>query len=380
MLSEENFVVNPLPTLVFSRGSSSQLSNHIQSLGLNAALIVTDKNLAESGVLDPVLDALKASNLRVEVFDGVEPNPTDKNVEAGAEKLRELGDACVIPIGGGSSMDCGKSVALLAANGGSVADLQGGTPVAAKAPVIAVPTTAGTGSETNSACVITNTELGRKTYVIHPSITPAFAVLDPDLTVGLPTYPTATCGYDVLTHAIEAFVALGANNYSDKIALEAIAKVAVYLRKVVQDGTDIEARSQMLLASAQAAQAFNVAGLGSVHGTGHAISARLNAAHGQTLATMLPHVMEYNMPEREDKYAEVARVLAPQGPATGAAAIDAVLAIRSDIGIDRSISDLGGTDDLLAVLVEDAAADPVNFTNPRPVDPTALEALYRAAW
>lgn len=380
MLSEENFVVNPLPTLVFSRGSSSQLSNHIQSLGLNAALIVTDKNLAESGVLDPVLDALKASNLRVEVFDGVEPNPTDKNVEAGAEKLRELGDACVIPIGGGSSMDCGKSVALLAANGGSVADLQGGTPVAAKAPVIAVPTTAGTGSETNSACVITNTELGRKTYVIHPSITPAFAVLDPDLTVGLPTYPTATCGYDVLTHAIEAFVALGANNYSDKIALEAIAKVAVYLRKVVQDGTDIEARSQMLLASAQAAQAFNVAGLGSVHGTGHAISARLNAAHGQTLATMLPHVMEYNMPEREDKYAEVARVLAPQGPATGAAAIDAVLAIRSDIGIDRSISDLGGTDDLLAVLVEDATADPVNFTNPRPVDPTALEALYRAAW
>jgi len=380
VLSEENFVVNPLPTLVFSRGASSQLSNHIQSLGLNAALIVTDKNLAESGVLDPVLDALKASNLRVEIFDGVEPNPTDKNVEAGAEKLRELGDACVIPIGGGSSMDCGKSVALLAANGGSVADLQGGTPVAAKAPVIAVPTTAGTGSETNSACVITNTELGRKTYVIHPSITPAFAVLDPDLTVGLPTYPTATCGYDVLTHAIEAFVALGANNYSDKIALEAIAKVAVYLRKVVQDGTDIEARSQMLLASAQAAQAFNVAGLGSVHGTGHAISARLNAAHGQTLATMLPHVMEYNMPEREDKYAEVARVLAPQGPATAAAAIDAVLAIRSDIGIDRSISDLGGTDELLAVLVEDAAADPVNFTNPRPVDPSALEALYRAAW
>ncbi len=380
MLSEENFVVNPLPTLVFSRGASNQLSNHIQSLGLNAALIVTDKNLAESGVLDPVLDALKASNLRVEVFDGVEPNPTDKNVEAGAEKLRELGEACVIPIGGGSSMDCGKSVAILAANGGSVEDLQGGTPVDAKAPVIAVPTTAGTGSETNSACVITNTKLGRKTYVIHPSITPKFAVLDPDLTVGLPKYPTATCGYDVLTHAIEAFVSVGANNYSDKIALEAIAKVAGNLRKVVEDGTDIEARSQMLLASAQAAQAFNVAGLGSVHGTGHAISARLNAAHGQTLATMLPHVMEYNMSVREEKYAEVARVLAPSGPATGAGAIDAVIQIRSDIGIDRSISDLGGDDDLLAVLVEDAAADPVNFTNPRPVDPEALEALYRAAW
>ena len=380
MLSEENFVVRPLPTLVFNRGASHQLSNHIQSLGLNAALIVTDKNLADSGVLDPVLDALKASNLRVEVFDGVEPNPTDKNVEAGAEMLRELGDACVIPIGGGSSMDCGKSVALLAANGGTVEELQAGMPVDATAPVIAVPTTAGTGSETNSACVITNTRLGRKTYVMHPSITPAFAVLDPDLTVGLPTYPTATCGYDVLTHAIEAFVSAGANAYSDAIALEAIGKVADHLRDVVQDGTNIEARSQMLLASAMAAMAFNVAGLGAVHGTGHAISARLNAAHGQTLATMLPHVMAFNMPAREEKYAQVAKILAPSGPATGAGAIDAVIAIRSDIGIDRSISDLGGKDDLLAVLVEDAVADPVNFSNPRPVDPESLEAMYRAAW
>ena len=380
MLSEENFVVRPLPTIVFNRGASAELSNHIQALGKTAALIVTDKNLAASGVLDPVVDALKAANLNIEVFDGVEPNPTDKNVEAGAERLKALGDACVIPIGGGSSMDCGKSVALLAANGGTVEELQTSEPKNATAPVIAVPTTAGTGSETNSACVITNTELGRKTYVIHPSITPAFAVLDPDLTVGLPAYPTATCGYDVLTHAIEAFVSVGASNYSDTIALEAISKVANHLRNVVKDGSDVEARSQMILASAQAAIAFNVSGLGTVHGTGHAISARLNAAHGQTLATMLPHVMEYNMAVREDKYAEVARILAPSGPATGAAAIDAVIQIRSDIGIDKSISDLGGDDDLLPVLVEDALADPVNLTNPRPVDADAFEAMYKAAW
>lgn len=380
MLSNEEFVVNPLPTIVFSRGASQQLSNHIQALGKSSALIVTDANLAKSGALDGVLDALRAANLRIEVFDGVEPNPTDQNVEAGAEKLRELGDACVIPIGGGSSMDCGKSVALLAANGGTVEELQSSNPANATVPVIAVPTTAGTGSETNSACVITNTRLGRKTYVMHPSITPAFAVLDPELTIGLPTYPTATCGYDVLTHAVEAFVSVRSSAYSDAIALEAIGKVANHLRNAVQDGSDIEARSQMLLGSAMAAQAFNVSGLGSVHGTGHAISARLNAAHGQTLATMLPHVMEYNMPEREEKYAQVARILAPNGPATGTGAIDAAIQLRSDIGIDKSISDLGGTDDLLPVLVEDATADPVNFTNPRPVDPAALEKMYSAAW
>ena len=380
MLSDESFVVRPSPTIVFNRGASLQISNQIQSLGFKAALIVTDKGLAASGILEPIIDAMKTAGLNVAVFDGVEPNPMDRNVEAGAEKLRELGDACVVPIGGGSSMDCGKAIALLAANSETVEQLQASTPSKAKSPVIAVPTTAGTGSETNGACVITNTRLGRKTYVVHPSIQPTFAILDPDLTVGLPTYPTATCGFDVLTHAIEAYVSARCSAYSDAIALEAISKVAENLRKVVQDGSDIEARSQMLLGSAMAAMAFNVAGLGSVHGTGHAISARLKAAHGQTLATMLPHVMEYNMPVRAEKYAQVARLLAPTGPATGTAAIDAVLRLRSDIGIERSISELGGEDEMFSVLLEDASADPVNFSNPRPVDPVALEALYRAAW
>ncbi|MEO1016026.1 MAG: iron-containing alcohol dehydrogenase [Pseudomonadota bacterium] len=380
MLSSQNFTVPPLPTLIFGQGASLKLSDHTQALGLHAALIVTDKNLHASGVLAPVIDALRTANIHVDVFDGVEPNPTDKNVEAGAAMLGKLENACVIPIGGGSSMDCGKAVALLAANGGAVEAMQATTPAPAKAPVIAVPTTAGTGSETNGACVITNSGLGRKTYVIHPSITPAFAVLDPDLTIGLPTYPTATCGFDVLTHATEAFVSVGANAYSDAIALEAIGKVANNLRNVIQDGGDVEARAQMLLGSAMAAMAFNVAGLGSVHGTGHALSARLNAAHGQTLATMLPHVMEYNMPERSEKYAEVARLLDPSSAPSGTVAIDAVLKLRSDIGIDRSIRDLGGEDDLLPTLVEDATADLINAFNPRPVDPAALESLYRAAW
>ena len=380
MLANESFIARPLPTLIFSRGSSLSLSNHIQSLGRSAALIVTDKQLASCGVLDGVLDALNAAGLEFALFDGVEPNPTDKNVEAGAAMLRELGDACIVAIGGGSSMDCGKSIALLTANGGTVEAMQAGTPTPATAPVIAIPTTAGTGSETNNACVITNTGVGRKTYVMHPSITPAFAILDPDLTLGLPSYPTATCGFDVLTHAIEAFVSSGSSAYSDSLALDAIGKVATHLRNAVEDGADIEARSQMLLGSAMAAMAFNIAGLGSVHGTGHAISARLNAAHGQTLATMLPHVMDFNMPERSEKYGEAARLLAPSKRADGTSAIDAVLELRSDIGIERSIRDLGAEDDLISVLVDDALADPVNFSNPVPVDRPAFESLYRAAW
>jgi alcohol dehydrogenase len=215
---------------------------------------------------------------------------------------------------------------------------------------------------------------------MHSSIVPAVSVLDPDLTLKLPPYPTATCGFDVFTHAIEAFVSPRGNPYSDAVALDAIRIVARHLRTAVADGDDLEARSQMLLASAMAAIAFNVAGLGSAHGTGHALSARLHAAHGQTLATMLPHVMGFNAQVCAEKYAAVASILEPGSSGSPAAAIDAVQRLRADIGIERSIRELGAGDDLLPVLVADAMADPVNRGNPRPVDAAALEALYRAAW
>ena len=380
MLSGQSFVIRPLPTLVFGNDSSLQLAGHVKSLGLTAVLFVTDQSLRRTGLAEPVIDALRKAGIGVEVFDGVEPNPTDRNVEAGAEQLRRLGSAGVIAFGGGSSMDCGKAIALLARNAETIPALQANAPAHPGAPVIAVPTTAGTGSETNSACVITDSQMGRKTYVMHPSITPVVAVLDPKLTLGLPAYPTATCAFDVLTHAVEALVALRATPYSDTVALEAIRLVASYARSVVRDGSDLEARSNMLLASSMAAIAFNVAGLGSAHGTGHALSARLSAAHGQTLATMLPHVMTFNLPVAGDKYRTVAECLAPELSPTPEGAVAAVLALRDDLGLSRSIRDLGGSEGLLRTLIEDAVADPVNRSNPRPVDADSLEALYKAAW
>ncbi len=380
MLSGQSFVIRPLPTLVFGNDSSLQLAGHVKSLGLTAVLFVTDQSLRRTGLAEPVIDALRKAGIGVEVFDGVEPNPTDRNVESGAEQLRRLGSAGVIAFGGGSSMDCGKAIALLARNAETIPALQANAPAHPGAPVIAVPTTAGTGSETNSACVITDSQMGRKTYVMHPSITPVVAVLDPKLTLGLPAYPTATCAFDVLTHAVEALVALRATPYSDTVALEAIRLVASYARSVVRDGSDLEARSNMLLASSMAAIAFNVAGLGSAHGTGHALSARLSAAHGQTLATMLPHVMTFNLPVAGDKYRTVAECLAPELSPTPEGAVAAVLALRDDLGLSRSIRDLGGPEGLLRTLIEDAVADPVNRSNPRPVDADSLEALYKAAW
>jgi alcohol dehydrogenase len=385
MLANQTFQIRPLPTLVFGVDSSLDLATHVKALGRSSALIVTDKGLMASGAATALLEKLAADGVQVEVFDGVAANPTDENVEAGALRLRALGDAVVIALGGGSSMDCGKAIALLATNGDKVTDLQTRGRKEPGVPVIAVATTAGTGSETNSACVITNTALGRKTYVMHPSIVPVVSVLDPKLTLGLPKYPTATCGFDVLTHAIEAFTSARTTPYSDAVALGAIELVAKYVRTAVENGSDLEARSQMLMASCMAAIAFNVSGLGAAHGTGHALSARLNAAHGQTLATMLPHVMAYNLEVCAAKYAQVAEAMGVAKPGASVeeqarAAIEAVVALREDIGITRSIRDLGGTDELLPLLVGDAMADGVNLSNAKPVDAQAIEALYRAAW
>ncbi|MFP5448011.1 MAG: iron-containing alcohol dehydrogenase family protein [Alphaproteobacteria bacterium] len=385
MLANQTFQIRPLPTLVFGVDSSLDLATHVKALGRSSALIVTDKGLMASGAATALLEKLAADGVQVEVFDGVAANPTDENVEAGALRLRALGDAVVVALGGGSSMDCGKAIALLATNGDKVTDLQTRGRKEPGVPVIAVATTAGTGSETNSACVITNTALGRKTYVMHPSIVPVVSVLDPKLTLGLPKYPTATCGFDVLTHAIEAFTSARTTPYSDAVALGAIELVAKYVRTAVENGSDLEARSQMLMASCMAAIAFNVSGLGAAHGTGHALSARLNAAHGQTLATMLPHVMAYNLEVCAAKYAQVAEAMGVAKPGASVeeqarAAIEAVVALREDIGITRSIRDLGGTDELLPLLVGDAMADGVNLSNAKPVDAQAIEALYRAAW
>ena len=385
MLANQTFQIRPLPTLVFGVDSSLDLATHVKALGRSSALIVTDKGLMASGAATALLEKLAADGVQVEVFDGVAANPTDENVEAGALRLRALGDAVVVALGGGSSMDCGKAIALLATNGDKVTDLQTRGRKEPGVPVIAVATTAGTGSETNSACVITNTALGRKTYVMHPSIVPVVSVLDPKLTLGLPKYPTATCGFDVLTHAIEAFTSARTTPYSDAVALGAIELVATYVRTAVENGSDLEARSQMLMASCMAAIAFNVSGLGAAHGTGHALSARLNAAHGQTLATMLPHVMAYNLEVCAAKYAQVAEAMGVAKPGASVeeqarAAIEAVVALREDIGITRSIRDLGGTDELLPLLVGDAMADGVNLSNAKPVDAQAIEALYRAAW
>ena len=385
MLSEETIRIQPLPRIVMAPGASEGLAKHIGAAGGRNTLIVTDKGLVEAGIIETVSSQLESDGLGVEVFDGVQANPTDQNVAAGAEALKAMSDVVVLAVGGGSSMDCAKAIALMAPNGGAVADFgYGCKPGKPGVPVVAVPTTAGTGSETNLVAVITDVKAGRKIYVAHPSVQPKAAVLDPNLTLGLPPYPTATCGFDVLTHAVEAYTSRAANPYADGVAVEAIRMTWENLPLVYKDGSNLEGRAQMLLASAMAAIAFNVVGLGAAHSTGHPISARFGAAHGQTLATMLPHVMAFNLKARAAKYAKVAEIIGVADPGlseeeNARAAIAAIEKLAEDLGLKKSLGDLGAGQSDIAQLVEDALGDLTMRSNPRKAEAEDLTAMYEAA-
>lgn len=385
MLSDSTIKIQPLPRIVFGAGSSGEIAKHAAETKKSRALLVTDAGLVKAGIAGDIANRMKDGGFEVAIFDGVEPNPTDKNVAAGVAKLRALGDAVVVALGGGSSMDCAKAIALLVNNAGHPRDFgYGCKPEKPGAPVVAIPTTAGTGSETNLVGVITDTEHNRKIYVAHPSVQPRVAVLDPKLTVGLPPYPTATCGFDVLTHAIEAYTSRVANPYTDGIAIQAVRMAWTHLPRAFSDGSDLEARSQMLLASAMAAVAFNVVGLGAAHGTGHPIGARFHAAHGQTLATMLPHVMRFNLDARAAKYAAIGAAIGVAKPGVSdadnaKACIAAVEGVIAQLGLRKKLGDLGASKGDIAQLVEDALQDLTMRTNPRKVTADDARALFEAA-
>jgi alcohol dehydrogenase len=347
-------------------------------------LIVTDAGITRSGIAARIQELLARDGVEAALFDGVLANPTALQVQEGADRLRELDGALVVALGGGSSLDAAKAIALVGANRGAVTDFTFGCkPEHRGRTVVAVPTTAGTGSETNMFGVVTEPKLGRKILIAHPSVMPQAIFLDPELGVGAPREVTATCGMDVLTHAIEAFTSNRNNPYADALALRAIAMTGGYLPRAFDDGSDLEARSQMLLASHFAGLAFSSSGLGICHAMGHPLSARLGAAHGQTLATLLPHVMRFNLDVCEARYAEVAEALGSatsgQSPRERAlAAISAVETLRAKVGCDRSGSELGVREDMIPTLIEDAFADVLMLTTPRSPQAADVDALYRA--
>ena len=352
----------------FGAGIVAELPSVLGGLGAGAAFVVTDPGVVRSGVAGRVANLLKAAGFAVQVHDAVEPNPGSAVIDLGSAALRHFAadrsDVVVVALGGGSTMDSSKVIALHARNAGDVLSL--GYHDESLAPgfrVVAIPTTAGTGAETNTYGVITDEAAGRKRYVGHESVLPVVAILDPELTLGLPPEPTAATGVDAMTHSLESLLSKNPNPLAEAIALGTIRTVGEWLPRAVDDGSDVEARGRMLLAAHYAGVGQQTGtGVGAVHAIGHAIGTRGRLAHGTALATVMPEVFETYRGVRDRELGLVAVALGAAGPrddqgGAARAGIQAVRALLERVGQRRTLSALGLAPDTHDTIAQDAVDD-----------------------
>jgi len=372
-------VIGNMPAAYFGTGMVARLAELVLAAGGRSALVVTDAALAATPVIATVTDVLAAAGLGCAVFSGVHPNPTTADVAAGAAAAAGLlgTEPVLVAVGGGSPIDAAKGIALAAVNPQRGRDLDYRSDFAVSAlPLLAVPTTAGTGAETNAFGVVTDETLRRKFYVGHASTMPAAAILDPELTVGLPPAPTAATGMDALTHALESYLSVRANPWSAGIALQVVRMIAEYLPRAHADGSDLEARAQMLLAAHMAGLAMATTGLGACHAIGHALGGRYDIAHGVALTMVLPPVLSFVLPVSRDRLAELAFALgtgdtAADAAGNASAAISAVVSLAESVGMGQRLSDFGISADDFEQLARAALDDEV-LAN-APVQPTAAD-------
>jgi alcohol dehydrogenase len=371
LLKDTELVLDPKPAAHFGLGSVSKVGELAKEQGAKKALIVTDPFLASSDITAKVMASLEAAGISVAVFGGVTPNPTTACVDEGSDVATEAKADILIALGGGSSMDTAKGVSLGATNPERGIGLDYTTNFAQPGvPIIAIPTTAGTGSEVNAFGVITDEATRRRFYVGHSSALAKAAILDPELTVGLPPKATAATGMDALVHATESYLSIRPNPYSDAIALGVIKMVSENIETAVENGTDLEARSQMLLASHIAGVGFSHTGLGLVHGIGHALGGGFNIPHGNALCIVLEQVLRYNLPVRLERIAQVAFALGVgktenNDSANAEAAITRISQLVEAVGLKANLSDYQITEADLDSLAETILADAVTLNNPQ---------------
>ncbi len=403
-LASAQLAISPTPTAHFGAGSVGKLGAILSGIAAPSdpptAVIVTDAGLAATPVIASVRAAAEEAGLSVTVFSGVHANPSTDDVAAGAAVVAGVGpeargkhgasegagsgQVTLIAVGGGSSIDAAKGIAIAAVNPERGRDLDYRREFATRGlPIVAIPTTAGTGAETNAFGVVTDPDTKTKFYVGHASTMPAVAVLDPVLTVGLPPASTAATGVDALTHAIESYLSVRANPWADGIALQVIRMISAYLPASCADGTDLEARSQLLLAAHMAGIGMATTGLGLVHAIGHAIGGRYDLPHGVTLAMVLPQVLRFSEPVRRDRLATIAFALdagdrGKDSAWNAAAAIDAVDALRIAVGLDVSPADYGITEADFEQIAADALTDEVINNAPRQPSAAQIAAILAA--
>ena len=366
-------------------GAAKEAGIHAKQLG-KKALLVTDANLVKIGLLEEVKASLDAAGVPYSIYDKVMREPVVEYVEEGLRAFRDAGADIVVSVGGGSPIDTGKAIASLSRNPGEISDYVGTSKITKpSAPLIAIPTTAGTGSEVTPFTIITNTQTNVKMLISSPHLLPTVALVDPIMTLKMPQGITAATGLDALTHAIEAYVSIKAQPLTDTFALQAIRLISSNLRRAWSYPDDLEARSSVLMGALQAGLAFANSSVALVHGMARPIGAYFHVAHGISNAVLLPAVIEYSVTGNPKRYADIAGAMGEQirGLSTDDAAqrtIDAVKRLNADLQIP-SLSGLGINvakfESLVSKMALDAIASGSPGNNPRKATPEEIVTLYR---
>ncbi|TCU34855.1 iron-containing alcohol dehydrogenase [Rhizobium azibense] len=383
------FIFTTTPQIVFRPGAAAGIGDIVKKKLGERVLVVTDAGLRRLGLCDPALASLAASGIEVTVFDSVEADPSLATVMAASDMARPAGVTGIIGFGGGSSLDVAKVVALLCGSGEDIDEAWGvGNAKGPRLPLVLVPTTAGTGSEVTSVSIIT---VGgdEKRGVSSPIILPDIAILDADLTIGLPAHITAATGIDAMVHAIESYASKSANNnpLSKMLARQALQLLGANIEKAVSDGQDRAARGAMLLGSMLAGQAFANSPVAAVHALAYPIGGTFHIPHGLSNALVLPHVLRFNAPDAASVYAEIAADAFPdlvserEDEGRCAAFIERLAGLSEKLGLQSRLRDVGIGEEHLAVMARDAMKQTrLLVNNPREVSERDALSIYRAAW
>lgn len=376
-----------MPTKVESGVNSSVRTGElIQPLVQNKVLVVTDKGIRAAKLIDGILRSLDKQGIKYDIFDEVEPNPSAETIHQGLDVLRETHSDAVLAVGGGSSIDTAKGIAVMATNEGHILDYEGvGKVQHQPLPIIAVPTTAGTGSEVTASTIITNKKTLFKAAIISPHIFPKLAILDPVLTLRCPRDITAATGMDALTHAIESYTSKTATPVSEALALQAMKLISQSLLKAYFVGTDIHSRNTMLTASMLAGFAFSQSRLGNVHAISQSFGGVFNIPHGIANATLLPFVLKFNLPACPEKMKDIAEALGQDvsgltAMEAGEKALQAVIDMNKALNIPDNIKDLGVKLERMPQLVEDSMRSGNVLVNPRLTTADDIQTIIENAY
>jgi len=373
------------PEIIFGCGSLSQIGESALRLGASKVFIVSDEGVMDSGWVEIACSYLKQAGLEIDIFSALTTNPKDHEIDEGLTQYLSSGCDAIIAVGGGSPTDVAKSIAMLATNGGGLPEYEGINQISHPLPpMIMVPSTAGAGSEVSQFAIIVDTKRQLKMSIISKSLVPDIAIVDPELLRTKDSVLAAATGVDALTHGIEAYVSLAATQLTDIHALNAIRLISGNLRQAVLNRDDIDANTNMAMASLSAGIAFSNAILGATHAMTHQVDGLLDHHHGETNAAILPHVMEFNLSACPQRFATIAETMGKHirgldNDEAAKLAIDAVKEIVYDIGLAKGLAQFGIEEEMIPSLSKNALNDACLITNPRETSLQDIENIFHRA-